>query len=88
MIKLWKKWEKLGELIKQNILSGKEHKSHNNKKLIPSRRQCLAFSRKCKCYAFSNEQLRYVFKQYYDLKSHSEQYAYLRGIENLCLNYY
>ena len=29
------------EIIKQNVLSGKEHKSHNNKKLIPSRRQCL-----------------------------------------------
>jgi hypothetical protein len=29
------------ELIKQNVLSGKEHKSHNNKKLIPSRRQRL-----------------------------------------------
>ena len=39
------------ELIKQNILSGKEHKSHNNKKLIPSRRQCLSFSCKCRCYA-------------------------------------
>jgi hypothetical protein len=51
------------ELIKQNVLSGKEHKSHNNKKLIPSRRQCLAFSCKCKCCAkFSDQQLRYVFK--------------------------
>jgi hypothetical protein len=39
------------EIIKQNVLSGKEHKSDNNKKLIPSRRQCLAFSCKCKCYA-------------------------------------
>ncbi len=59
-------------IIKQNVLSGKEHKSHNNKKLIPSRRQCLAFSCKCKCYAkFSDQKLRYVFKQYYDLKSHS-----------------
>jgi hypothetical protein len=28
------------EIIKQNVLRGKEHKSHNNKKLIPSRRQC------------------------------------------------
>jgi hypothetical protein len=73
------------ELIKQNILSEKEHKSHNNKKLIPSRRQCLAFSCKCKSYAkFSDQQLRYVFKQYYDLKSHSKQRAYLRGIQNLC----
>jgi hypothetical protein len=65
------------EIIKQNVLSGKEHKFHNNKKLIPSRRQYLAFS--CKCYAkFSDQQLRYVFKQYYDLKSHCEQYARLR----------
>jgi hypothetical protein len=67
------------EIIKQNVLSGKEHKSHNNKNLIPSRRQCLAFSCKCKCYAkFSDQQLRYAFKQNYDLKSHSQQYAYLR----------
>jgi hypothetical protein len=50
------------ELIKQNVLSRKEHKSHDNKKLIPSRRQCLAFSCECKCYAKFSEQLRYVFK--------------------------
>jgi hypothetical protein len=31
---------------------------------------------------------RYVFKQYYDLKYHCEQCAYLRGIQNLCLKYY
>ncbi len=70
------------ELIKQNFLSGKEHKCDNNKKLIPSRRQCLAFSRKCKCYAkFSDQQLRYVLKHIMisNLKSHCEQYAYLRG---------
>ncbi len=67
------------EPIKKNFLSGKDHKSHN-KKSIPSRRQCLAFSCKCKCYEkFSDQQLRYVFKQYYDLKSHCEQYTYLRG---------
>jgi hypothetical protein len=42
MIKLWKKVRKTRrDIIKQNVLSGKEHKSHNNKKLIPSRRQCL-----------------------------------------------
>jgi hypothetical protein len=29
------------KIIKQNVLSGKEHKSDNNKKLIPSRRQRL-----------------------------------------------
>ncbi len=68
------------KIIKQNVLSGKEHKYDNNKKLIPSRRQRLAFSCKCKCYAkFSDQHLRYVFKQYCDLKSHSQQYGYLRG---------
>jgi hypothetical protein len=81
-----KKNGRRSDQIRDAIISGKEHESHRNNKLIARRQQCLWFECKCKvkCESkFTEEQKKFVFQQFYSFKSHSQQYLYLKGIYNL-----
>jgi hypothetical protein len=81
-----KKNGRRSDQIRDAIISGKEHSSHRNNKLIARRQQCLWFECKCKvkCESkFTEEQKKFVFQQFYSFKSHSQQYLYLKGIYHL-----
>jgi hypothetical protein len=71
------------EKIKRAKISGKAHRNHKNNKDISFRSPCFSFNCNCSCYSkFSNEQIMFVFNQYYSLESHSHQYSYLKGISH------
>jgi hypothetical protein len=71
------------ELIKNKILKGSGHQTHNSEKYIESKKQRIDilcnFEIKCEN-LFTEIQLRDVFNRYYSLKSHNEQHLFLKSL--------
>ncbi len=71
------------EIIKKDILKGREHVTHYSEKIIPARKSNLIFDCNCKVKCnnlLSDNQKIQVFKNYNELDSHSKQYLLLRSL--------
>jgi hypothetical protein len=71
------------ERIKNDILKGKQHLAHYSDKLMPARVQKSFFECDCptKCSSIlTDNQKKEVFERYNSLKSHSEQYLFLKTV--------
>jgi hypothetical protein len=86
--------------IKSDVIKGRQHFAHKSGSLILERKQTLVFNCFCekKCSNLLTESQKIeVFNRYNNLKSHSEQYLFLKSLvipdnnidkKNLKFNYY
>jgi hypothetical protein len=71
------------ENVKKAILKGEQYVTHYSNKLIAAKKQLIDFDCKCKIKCATTltfNQKKEIFDRYYALKSHSQQFLFLKPL--------